>query len=214
MIKRAWNNGLTETKYRSYSASATLLIAPTAIATANIGFVPGLADNFHLPAGGLQLGTNASVADDTWAPKLFVRGGTMTINFCNRFSNLTNVRIKLWLVYARNVPVARINTQYGGITNVASSWDPTVPFDWWETVHAPIYQTEKILESGDAWTVERRLRAFMFPQWFAAQANYLTRMPYWIFSVEPTQSGVAAATVDVSRGYNLSFTGDLNGPSY
>lgn len=212
-IKRAYRESDGETKYRSFGTSTANITAPTAIGSCVVANLQAIPDNFMTFAGGLVLGGNTSNADDNWAPKIFVRGGTMTLSFCNRFSNLTNVRIKVWLVKARNVLPASINSAYTA-TGVASSFDPTTQFTWWQLIHAPFFTSEKILESGDAWTVEQRIKPFMMPQWQAAQTGYLSNMPWWIWSIEPTQAGVAAAVTDVVRGINLSFSGDINGATY
>lgn len=212
-IRRAYRESDGETRYRSFSAGSGNVTAPTTLGTAVISNVQAIPDNFMTTAGGLVLGGGITNVDDNWAPKIFVRGGVMSMTFCNRLANLTNVRIKVWLVKARNVLPASVNTAFSA-TGVASSFDPTTQFTWWQIIQAPFMTTEKILEPGDAWTIEQRIKPFMMPQWQSFQTGYLSNMPWWIFQVEPCQAGVAAAVVDWTRGNNLSFSGDINGPTY
>jgi len=212
-LRNAYKVSEGQTRYRSVNTENANITAPTALGQAVLVTVQAIPDQFNLPIGGLILGGMSSNTDDNWAPHVFVRGGKMTIQFCNRFSNLTNVRIKLWLVYAKNTLPADVVTNFT-LNPVPSTFDPTVIFNWWQYIKAPVWTSEKILESGDAWIVEKRIPAFKYPQWQSAQSGYLSKMPFWMFSIEPTQAGVAASVTDVMYGHNLSFSGDTNGITY
>lgn len=211
-IRRSYKASEEQTKYRTLDTANANVTVPTALGTCNVVTLQAIASNFQFTTGGLVLGTGTVTSDDSWGPRLFIRGGMINIMFCNRLANATNVRIKLWLCHARNVEPATVNTAYT-LTGVASSFDPTVLFSWYKVIRAPILHYDKILELGDSWTVEHRVKPFSWPQWDEQQTAAPTSLPWWIFTVEPCQVA-AAASVDVTYGYNMSFTGDLNGEAY
>lgn len=212
-LRNAYKASEEQTKYRSFGTGTINTTIPTALGTCVVENIQAIPDNFMLTTGGLVLGVGSTVtADDSWAPKLFVRGGTATISFTNRLANATNVRIKLWMCRGRNVDPARVNTQYT-FTGVASTFDPTTEFTWYQSITAPFFSSEKILEVGDSWTTEQRIKPFGHNQWQTQQTDYLSHMPWWIWSIEPCQVA-AAAVVDIVYGHNLSFTGDMNNEAY
>jgi len=211
-LRTAYKASEGQTKYRSFATSTINTTVPTALGTCVVESIQAIPDNFMFTTGGLVLGTGTVTSDDSWAPKLMVRGGTATISFTNRLTNATNLRIKVWMCTARNVDPARVITDYTA-TGVASTFDPTTQFTWYQTINAPFFTSEKILELGDSWTVEQRIKPFMHAQWQTQQTGYLTKLPWWIWTIEPCQVA-AGATVDIVYGHNMSFAGDLNGEAY
>lgn len=211
-IRSAYKASDDETKYRSVGCNTINSTVPTVLGTINLECIQAVPDNFMLSAGGVVLGTGSVTTDDEWAPRIFVRGGQQQITFCSRLANATNVKIRLWLVQARNVAPVEVNN-YFTATGGPSTFDPTSGFVWYQVIRAPTFHSDKILEPGDAWTVEQRIRPFSYPQWQSQQASYLSNMHWWVWTLEPTQVA-AQALVDIVYGHNLTFSGDLNGGAY
>lgn len=211
-LRTAYKASEGQTKYRSAASATINATVPTALGTCNMIPAQALQTNFMFTTGGLVLGSGTVTSDDSWAPKLMIRGGTLSIMFANRLANATNVKIKVWLCHARNVDPGVLNAAFAQ-SGASSMVDPTCLFGWEKVIRAPIFNAEKILELGDSWTVEHRLRPFMYSQWQEQQVGATTSLPWWIFTVEPCQVAAAAA-VDVVYGHNMSFAGDLNGEAY
>lgn len=211
-IRRSYMASEEQTKYRTASTANANITVPTTLGTCNLINIQAISRQFMFTTGGLVLGTGTVTSDDSWAPKLFVRGGTLSIMFTSRLANATNVKVRCWLAHARNVEPATVNTAYT-LTGVTSTFDPTLLFNWYKIIRAPIFHSEKILEQGDAWTVEHRVKPFAFNQHEEQQTGSPTSLPWWIFTVEPCQVAAAAA-IDVTYGFNMAFSGDLNGEAY
>ena len=197
--------------YRSYMASADYFATSALPSQCLVFYYPTIefGARFWTAAGG-AVGVDTAVAVPTFQDDIILRGGviTMTINSSSFDTNISDMRVRIWLIVTDQTPgigaTVPPNGSGGTASNFSRDWDPSVVADSKkEFAKRIILAREALVQNGETLVVRHRLRTQKIDQ-----EDYLddNNKLFWVVAVSPNTNNTNNFTCTAS--YNLSFSGD------
>jgi len=159
------------------------------------------AEPFWTTAGGAQELDNADGVPE-FGDEIILRGGLFRLNIHNGSSN--DMKIKLWRFNTGNNPDLTLIPS--DLAPQDQMWDPSVIPDFYTQVGKPFMSREVVIEGGNSYTFTTRFKSQKIDQ-NAYENN--SRAPYVMILVG-NQGVVASGAFSATRGYSLSFSGDVS----
>jgi len=165
--------------------------------------------------GGLQPNETGATLPTFGDGDIILRGGMAFITFSPNTSTTTPLRIKVWVVRANKNPSLATWNAITTASNQNTAWDPSVVPEFRQDFGKVLLARETLLNPG-AMPVEFKWRQNVQkidqPVWQGVGPVPGPPEPagdrfYWMWQIIPTNL-LGTPSVRVTRGYNLSFSGD------
>jgi len=161
------------------------------------------AEPFWTVAGGAQeldLGDGVPEFGD----EIILRGGKFELTIHNTSSD-QDVKVKLWRFTTGNNPDLTLIP--GDLAPQDKQWDPSVVPDFYTQVGRPFMSREVTINALDNYTFVTRFQSQKMDQ--NAYEND-SRSPFIMLLISRNDQPASDVDVRVTRGYNLSFSGDVS----
>jgi len=159
------------------------------------------AEPFWTTAGGAQEIDQGDGVPE-FGDEIILRGGLFRITVHNNSTN--DIKIKIWRFTTGNNPDLTLIPS--DLAPQDQMWDPSIIPDFYTQVGRPFMSREVVIEGGNNYSFATRFKTQKIDQ-NAYENN--SRAPY-IMLMMANQGDDSANSVVVTRGYNLSFTGDVS----
>jgi len=156
---------------------------------------------FWTAVGGAQ-GLDNGDGVPEFGDEIVLRGGLFRINIHNSSTN--DMKVKIWRITTGNNP--DITAVPNDLTPLDQMWDPSVVPDFYTQFGKPFQAREVVIEGGNSYTYVTRFKSQKIDQ--NAYEN-LSRSPYVIIMLA-NQGSIDENEFSITRGYNLSFSGDVS----
>lgn len=201
--RHLWNSSLFAQHWRSTISTSGTITTPASTTTGTFQAMqlmkgPGLAF-FWTTAGGL-VPDDTAVAAPTFKGDITLRGGRWNFMIHNTQAASVDVKIRTWLVWTNSRP----DFTYEPSAAIPLLWEPSLQPDWNEKIGKVFGAREVLLEQGNNWSLNGKLKLSKIDQ-----EEYAGSGRVLLLIVNVMNIGVATShTLNWTSSYNLSFSGD------
>jgi len=198
--KHLWNSTLFKQHWRSISVSDNSFNTPANNTTGTLvgtNMWKNAGTTFWTTAGGLQPADLAGSVP-TFVGDIIVRGGRAEITFHNS-STTSDIRVRIFGIRTQTDPLFSAEP-----VAPPYSWDTTVSPDFGSLIGKTWFTRDVVIEQGNSYTFVQRIKMQKIDQ-----STYLLEghSPL-VYALISNVGHATPISVVVTRGYNLSFSGD------